>query len=72
MYCSRWRVRIKRRIAALALPVTTKRSQVGDGVCAFEVMISTWSPLESCVRSGSMRPLILAPTQVSPTWLCTA
>ena len=33
---------------ARALPVTTKRSQVGDGVCAFEVTISTWSPLCSC------------------------
>ena len=51
---------------ARALPVTTKRSQVGDGVCALEVTISTWSPLPSWVRSGTSRPLILAPTQVSP------
>ena len=55
-----------------ALPVTTKRSQVGDGVCAFDVMISTWSPLPSWVRRGIMRPLILAPTQLSPTSEWTA
>jgi hypothetical protein len=37
-------VRMKRRMRARALPVTTKRFPVGDGVCALEVMISTWSP----------------------------
>jgi hypothetical protein len=57
---------------ARALPVTTKLSQVGDGVCAREVMISTWSPLRSCERSGTIRPLIFAPTQVLPTSECTA
>ena len=65
-YWVRCCVRTKRRMRARALPVTTKRSQVGDGVCAFEVTISTWSPFCSWVRSGSSRPLILAPTQVSP------
>ena len=57
---------------ARALPVTTKRSQVGDGVWLREVTISTWSPFWSWVRSGVMRPLILAPTVRSPTWVCTA
>ena len=33
-YCWRCWVRTKRRMRARALPVTTKRSQVGDGVCA--------------------------------------
>src|SRR3984957_20460558 len=60
------------RMRARALPVTTKRSQVGDGVCAFDVTISTWSPLTSSVRSGNSRPLILAPTQVSPICEWTA
>ena len=63
---------MKRRIRARALPVTTKRSQSGDGVCAFEVMTSTWSPFESCVRRGIMRPLTLPPTQWSPTSEWTA
>ena len=72
MNCVRCWVRTKRRMRARALPVTTKRSQVGDGVCAFDVTISTWSPLASWVRSGIMRPLILAPTQWSPTSECTA
>ena len=57
---------------ARALAVTTNRSQVGDGVCAFEVMISTWSPFCSTVRSGISRPLILAPTHLSPISECTA
>ena len=34
MYRSRWRRRTKRRMAALALPVTTKRPDGGDGVSA--------------------------------------
>jgi hypothetical protein len=50
----------------LALPVTTKRSHVGDGFCVFDVMISTWSPLASFEFNGAMRLLIFAPTHLSP------
>ena len=57
---------MKRRIAARALPVTTKRSHVGDGDCALEVTISAVSLSFNSLRSGIIRPLILAPTQVSP------
>ena len=35
-------------------------------------LLSTWSPFESSVFSGIMRPLILPPTQWSPTSECTA
>ena len=46
VYCVRTAVRVARRIAARALPVTTIDSQAAGGaVCAFEVMISTSSPL---------------------------
>jgi hypothetical protein len=68
MYCSRCWVRMNGGCAPRALPVTTKRSQVGVRRLRLRaVTISTWSPLASWVRSGTMRPLILAPTQLSPT-----
>ena len=42
-----------------ALPVTTKRSQAGEGVAPLLVMTSTWSPWLSRVRSGTRRPFDL-------------
>jgi len=65
-------LRMKRRMRDRALPVTTKLSQVGDGVCVLERRISTWSPFFSSLLSGTRRPFTLAPTQVSPTSECTA
>ena len=44
--------------------VTTKFSQSRLGLCAPAVTISTMSPLCSWVRSGTIRPLMRAPTQV--------
>jgi len=37
------------------------------GLWSFCVTTSTMSPVRSLVRSGTMRPLTLAPTQVWPT-----
>ena len=45
-YCTRTALRVARRMASRALPVTTIDSQAAGGAdCAFEVMISTSSPL---------------------------
>ena len=71
-YCLRMAFLVARRMAARALPVTTIDSQAAGGTCALERMISTSSPFFSSVISGMMRPLTLAPTQVSPTSVCTA
>ena len=68
----RWRVRRKRRMRERALPVTTNRSQAGDGAALLLVMTSTWSPWLRRVRSGTRRPLTLAPMQLSPTSEWTA
>ncbi len=65
-------LRIRRRIAERARPVTAMSSQPGSGAGVPERMISTTSPFWMRVRSGRWRPLILAPTQVSPTSVCTA
>ena len=60
-------------MAARALPVMTSDSQAAGGaVCAFEVMISTSSPLVSSETSGAILPLILQPTAMLPTSVCTA
>ena len=73
VYCVRTAARVARRIAARALPVTTINSQAAGGaVCAFEVMISTSSPLTISEPSGAILPLILQPTAVLPTSVCTA
>ena len=71
-YCLRMAFLVARRMAERALPVTTTDSQAAGGTCALERMISTSSPFFSSVISGMMRPLTLAPTQVSPTSVCTA
>ena len=55
-----------------ALPVTTKRSQAGEGLAPLLVMTSTWSPWLRRVRSGTRRPFTLVPMQVSPTSEWTA
>ncbi|MCY1248576.1 hypothetical protein D9M72_620210 [compost metagenome] len=59
-------------MAERALPVTTISSHAGGGTWIPERMISTSSPLLRRVTSGMMRPLILAPTQVSPMLVWTA
>ena len=62
-YWERTAARVARRIAARALPVTTIDSQAAGGAgCAFEVRISTSSPLVSSEASGAIFPLILQPT----------
>ncbi len=72
-YCVRTATRVARLIAARALPVTTIDSQaVGGAICAFELMISTSSPLTISEVSGAILPLILQPTAVLPTSVCTA
>ena len=46
-YCVRTAIRVARRIAARALPVTTTDSHAdGGAVCVFDVVISTSSPFE--------------------------
>ncbi|MNV60572.1 hypothetical protein D3C71_1530380 [compost metagenome] len=65
-------MRVARRMAERALPVTTTSSHAAGGTCTPERMISTSSPLLSRVTSGMIRPLILAPTVVSPILVCTA
>ena len=72
-YWLRTASRVARRMAARALPVTTIDSQAAGGaVCAFEVRISTSSPFCSGEDSGAILPLILAPTAMLPTSVCTA
>ena len=72
-YCVRTALRVARRIASRALPVTTIDSQAdGGAVCAFEVMMSTSSPLLSSETSGAIWPLILQPTAWLPTSVWTA
>jgi hypothetical protein len=61
-----------RRIAARALPVIAKLSQLACGSCALERRIATWSPCSISVRSGTTRPLTLAPTAWSPRSVWTA
>ena len=66
-------VRVARRIAARALPVTTIDSQAAGGATGvFAVMISTSSPLTISDISGAIWPLILQPIAVLPTSVCTA
>ena len=50
-----------------AREVLTKASQSLLGTWPACVMISTMSPFLQRARSGTMRPLTLAPTQVLPT-----
>ena len=72
-YCVRTALRVARRIASRALPVTTIDSQAdGGAACALEVMISTSSPLLSSETSGAILPLILQPTARLPTSVWTA
>ena len=72
-YWLRTAARVARRMAARALPVVTSDSQAAGGaVCAFDVMISTSSPLVSSDTSGAILPLILQPTAMLPTSVCTA
>ena len=72
-YWLRTAARVARRMAARALPVVTSDSQAAGGaICAFEVMISTSSPLVSSETSGAILPLILQPTAMLPTSVCTA
>ena len=71
-YCLRMAFLVARRMAARALPVTTIDSHAAGGTCAFDLMISTSSPFFNSVINGMMRPLTLAPTQVSPTSVWTA
>ena len=68
---SRSLARTARRIAARALPVTTKDSHESCGEEVLLLMISTTSPLLSGVRSGMCRPLIFAPTAKLPRSECT-
>ena len=55
-------------------PCRWRRSAASDGCgcCASEARISTWSPFSSIVRSGTTRPLTLAPTVWSPRSVWTA
>ncbi len=62
---------MKWRILWRARLVATKESQSREGVWLGAVRISTMSPLESVVRSGTSLPLIRAPTQRCPTSVCT-
>ena len=64
--------RTARRIAARALPVTTKPSQDSWGEELRLRMISMTSPVVSVVRSGTCRPLIFAPTAEFPRSVWTA
>ena len=71
-YWLRTAARVARRMAARALPVVTSDSHAAGGAfCAFEVMISTSSPFSSTETSGEILPLILQPTAVLPTSVCT-
>ncbi len=71
-YCARTALRVARRMAARALPVATSPSQAGGGTWPSAQAISTSSPLASSEISAAMRPLILAPTAVSPMPVWTA
>jgi len=72
-YWLRTAARVARRIEARALPVVTSDSQAAGGaLCAFDTMISTSSPFISSFTSGAILPLILQPTAVLPTSVCTA
>jgi len=66
-------VRVARRIAARALPVTASDSHADGGAdWASEVRTSTSSPFRSSEDSGANLPLILHPTALLPTSVCTA
>src|SRR5260370_138676 len=72
-YGSRTAVRVARRIAARALPVTASDSHADGGAdWASEVRTSTSSPFCSSDDSGANLPLILQPTALLPTSVCTA
>ena len=64
--------RTARRIAARALPVTTKPNHDNSGSALLPLIISTTSPLASCVRSGICRPLIFVPKVAAPKSVWTA
>ena len=73
VYCSRTAVRVARRIAARAFPVTTMDSQaLGGASWALDVKTSTSSPLASFDTKGAILPLILQPIVVLPMSVCTA
>ena len=59
-------------MAARALPVTTKLSQLGCGVAVRAVMISTVWPVSSALLSGARRRSTRTATQWLPMSECTA
>ncbi len=59
------------RILLLAREVATKLSQSREGLREGLVMISTRSPFDSGVRSGTSLPLTRAPAQWCPSSVCT-
>ncbi|HEU4881525.1 MAG TPA: hypothetical protein VFT45_04745, partial [Longimicrobium sp.] len=60
------------RILLRARAVFTNASQSREGRCRASVRISTVSPLASSRVIGAMRPFTRAPTQCTPTSVCTA
>ncbi len=57
---------------ARGLRTKVSQSRVGPAASAFEVKISTTSPLSSVLSSGTSRPLTRAPIVRWPTSVCTA
>ena len=64
--------RMWRRMAERARPVRVSERQFAGTAGLWPRITSTTSPLDRGVRSGRSSPLILAPTVVSPTSVCTA